>query len=154
MRTGTSESMGSRQVGRVLVICNMYPTTQAPAFGKFVEAQVETLRQLGCEQDLLVIRGKRNLVKYLSGLLELRRRIRSCSYSSVHAYYGLCGFVAMFQTKAPIVITFCGSDLNPGFAGRRRALVRSLLITSLGQLASLRAQVCIVRSHKMLARLR
>jgi glycosyltransferase involved in cell wall biosynthesis len=72
----------------------------------------------------------------------------------LHAYYGICGFIAVCQSKVPVIITFCGSDLNPGFAGRRRTFLRSRIITTLGQLASLRAGACIVRSREMLARLR
>jgi glycosyltransferase involved in cell wall biosynthesis len=138
---------------KVLIVSNMYPTLRDPAFGKFVEAQVEALRKLGCQQDVLLIQGKNKFVKYLSGIYAIRKRVRSHSYSHVHAYYGLCGFVAVCQNEVPVIVTYCGSDLNPGFAGRKRARLRSFVIIVLGQLASLRASVCIVRSREMLSRL-
>lgn len=144
----------ARLAPRILVVTNMYPTSEAPAFGKFVETQVEALRKLGCEQDVLVIQGRNRLTKYFSGIFAIRNRVRSGCYSHLHAYYGLCGFIASFQNEVPIIVTFCGSDLNPGFAGRRRARFRSLVIIALGQLASLRASSCIVRSREMLSRLR
>jgi glycosyltransferase involved in cell wall biosynthesis len=131
----------------------MYPTSEAPAFGKFVEAQVEALRKLGCEQDVLVIKGRNRLTKYLSGIFAIRKRVRSGRYSHLHAYYGLCGFIASFQRELPVIVTFCGSDLNPGFAGRKRARFRSAIIITLGQLGALRASSCIVRSGEMLSRL-
>mgnify|MGYP003577712150 CR=1 FL=1 len=139
---------------KILVVSNMYPTSDAPAFGKFVETQVEALRKLGCEQDVLVIQGRNRLTKYLSGIIAIRNRVRTGCYSHLHAYYGLCGFIAIFQNEVPVIVTFCGSDLNPGFAGRKRARFRSLVIIALGQLAALRARSCIVRSREMLSRLR
>ena len=151
---GAGDAVVGGPMPRVLVVSNMYPTKEAPAFGKFVESQVEALRKLGCEQDVLVIQGKNKFTKYLSGILAVRRRVRRGCYSHLHAYYGLCGFVAVCQNALPVIITFCGSDLNRGFAGRRKARVRSLVIIALGQLAALRADLCIVRSREMLSRLR
>jgi glycosyltransferase involved in cell wall biosynthesis len=131
----------------------MYPTADKPAFGKFVESQIEALRRLGCQQDVLLVQGRNKFTKYFSGIRAIRKRVRSGCYSHLHAYYGLCGFIAVCQNKVPVIVTFCGSDLNPGFAGTKRAPLRSLIINALGQLAALRASLCIVRSGEMLSRL-
>ena len=45
---------------RVLVVTNMYPQPGQPAFGVFVKDQVESLRSLGLEVDVLFMNGGRN----------------------------------------------------------------------------------------------
>ncbi len=42
---------------RVLVVTNMYPTEADPAFGTFVRDEVEALRRLGLQVDVLFING-------------------------------------------------------------------------------------------------
>src|SRR5439155_14668290 len=108
----------------------------------------------GCEQRLLLIEGWRSRLNYVRAIFRVRKDVYAGRYDLVHAYYGLCGFVATCQGRVPVVVTYCGSDLNPGFAGRERAWMRSMLIIALGQVAALRASACIVRSREMLGRLR
>jgi glycosyltransferase involved in cell wall biosynthesis len=131
----------------------MYPTVDNPSFGTFVKRQVEALSRAGCQQDVIIIESRCSRIEYLTAIYHLRRLVRSGRYDLVHAYYGLCGFVAACQSSLPIVVTYCGSDLNPGFAGREKALIRSWIINALSQLAALRATTCIVQSAEMLSRL-
>src|SRR4030095_2508307 len=95
---GLPERVG---ISRVLVITGMYPSGAAPAFGKFVQLQVEALRQLGCEQEVMIIKGRNRFLKYVLGFLEMRKRLRTTMYSNLHAYYGLCGFIASLQARVP-----------------------------------------------------
>jgi glycosyltransferase involved in cell wall biosynthesis len=138
---------------KLLVITNMYPSASRPSFGTFVKRQVDALSLAGCDQDLMIIESWRSRQEYLRAIFEVRRGVRSNHYDLVHAYYGLCGFVAAFQAKVPLVVTYCGSDLNPGFAGHAKAPLKSRVIVALGQLASLRACECIVQSREMFERL-
>src|SRR5207248_6327956 len=43
---------------RVLVVTNMYPTEANPQFGIFVKEQVESLRALGVDIDVLFVNAK------------------------------------------------------------------------------------------------
>jgi teichuronic acid biosynthesis glycosyltransferase TuaC len=138
---------------RVLVVTNMYPNDQNTALGRFVKNQTDALDGLECEQDVLLIEGGRSRWNYLRAIGRIRREVSSGKHDLVHAYYGLCGFAAIWQRRVPVVVTFCGSDLNPGFAGERRAPLLSALVFALSQLASLRARACIVRSQAMLERI-
>ena len=138
---------------RVLVVTSMYPSEERPAFGTFVRRQVEALRAAGSVQELLQIEGWRSRANYLRAIGRIRRAVRTGRYDLVHAYYGLCGFVAACQTRLPLVVTYCGSDLNPGYAGRERAPIRSRAIIALGQAGALRARHCLVRSREMRDRL-
>ncbi len=138
---------------RVLVVTSMYPSEERPAFGTFVRRQVEALRAAGSIQEVLQIEGWRSRSNYLRAIGRIRRAVRSGRHDLVHAYYGLCGFVAACQTRLPLIVTYCGSDLNPGYAGRERAPVRSRAIIALGQAAAARARRCLVRSREMQERL-
>jgi len=131
----------------------MYPSQEHPAFGTFVKRQVDSLSIAGCPHEVLLIDGRQSRWNYLKGIWRVNRALRGGRFGMVHAYYGLCGFVASLQFRVPLMVSYCGSDLNPGFAGRERAPLRSLLIFILGQVASWRAVVCVVRSQEMLSRL-
>jgi teichuronic acid biosynthesis glycosyltransferase TuaC len=138
---------------RVLVVTNMYPSDEKGALGRFVKSQTDALEQLDCTQDILLVEGVRSRWNYLKAISRIRREVKSGKYDLVHAYYGLCGFTAVWQTRTPVIVTFCGSDLNPGFAGARRAPVLSMAVMVLSQIAALRARACIVRSRGMLQRI-
>jgi glycosyltransferase involved in cell wall biosynthesis len=95
---------------RVLVITNMYPTRAEPGFGCFVRDQVDDLRALGVDVEVLPFDGRPSRSRYLGAAGHLRRRLRGRRYDIVHAHYGLTGAVAASQMRTPVVTTFHGSD--------------------------------------------
>src|ERR1700730_18654763 len=83
----------TRFVMRVLVVTAMYPQPDAPHRGVFVYDQVESLRRLGAEVDVLDLGSRRGLLKYVLGgwrvfITTLLRR-----YDVVHGHYGFAGLV-------------------------------------------------------------
>jgi glycosyltransferase involved in cell wall biosynthesis len=138
---------------RVLVVTNMYPNPHNMAFGQFVKNQTDALERLGCRQQLLIVDGWRSKWNYVKAIAAVRKEARSGRHDLIHAYYGLCGFLGVFQRRLPMVVTYCGSDLNPGFANLEKAPVLSVLIIALGQVAAWTAEICIVRSSAMRARI-
>jgi len=96
---------------RVLVVTNMWPTEADPSFGSFVQDQLESLRPLGVDYDVCFLNGRQSRWNYLSGIAEVRRRLRSKRYDLIHAHFGLSGWVARFQLRAPLIITFHGDDV-------------------------------------------
>ena len=132
----------------------MYPSPERPAFGTFVKRQVEALSRYGCEQTVLFVDSRVSRLKYLRALPEMYRLILNERFDVIHAYYGLCGCIAACQARLPVVTTYCGSDLNPGFAGTRRAPMLSVFIRILGQIAAVRSNVNFVQSEEMLKRIR
>lgn len=134
---------------RVLVVTNMYPSPGDPMTGIFVEAQVESLRRLGVRADVQVIRGRRSKLEYLAAIGRLHARLRRTSYDVVHAHYGLSGFVAVQQRRAPVCVSFCGSDLLgiPDTNGRETARGRAQVVLS--RLAAARAGKVIVKSRQL-----
>lgn len=80
-------------------------------FAPFIVEQAEALRRAGCEVEFFGVEGK-GLSGYLKALPELKKRIKSFSPDVVHAHYGLCGLLAGFQRRVPVVTTYHGSDIN------------------------------------------
>src|ERR1700680_957164 len=105
---------------RVLVVTNLWPTEADPGFGCFVEAQMNSLRPLGVEYDVLFINGRQSRWNYARAIFELRRRLRPAQYDLIHAHFGLSGCVARCQSLIPVVVTFHGDDVmgQPTRTGR------------------------------------
>ncbi len=96
---------------RVLVLTNMYPTSEQPAFGTFVKEQVDALEQAGIEIDVLFINGREHMFNYLGGVFRLWRMLLKRRYDVIHAHYAMSGFVARLQFLCPVVVTYHGSEL-------------------------------------------
>lgn len=95
---------------RVLVLTNMFPSALKPAYGVFVRDQVEDLRALGVDVEVLTIAGDESRLNYARAVSELRRALSRRPADLVHAHYGLAGAVALTQGRVPVVTTFHGSD--------------------------------------------
>ena len=82
----------------------------------FVKEQVESMRE-HCPDltiDVHVIEGDRPRGEYLQEMLRLPAIVKKGRYDIVHAHFGLT-LVSMLFVRAPVVVTFHGSDLlvNP-----------------------------------------
>jgi glycosyltransferase involved in cell wall biosynthesis len=95
---------------RVVVLTNMYPNERRPEFGIFVRDQVEDLRRLGLEIEVVSFDGGQRRRNYVRAARALRRTIARGKVDLVHAHYGLSGAVAVTQRRVPVVTTFHGSD--------------------------------------------
>lgn len=118
----------------LLVVTNLYPGGLVPGRGVFVERQVESLRRLGHDVDVIAIDGARGRFEYVRGVERMRAALRRRRYDLVHAHYGFTGIVARMQRAAPLVVSFAGSDLMLSW---QRPLSR---------LAAREADFCVVKS--------
>ncbi len=134
---------------RILVVTNMWPTQSDPSYGSFVKEQMESLRPLGVEFEVLFIDGRASKWNYLRGIRQLHKQLRTTEFDLIHAHFGLAGWVARFQLRVPLVITFHGDDVlgRPRRDGRITPMGRFFQITSflLARLAS----AVIVQSREM-----
>jgi glycosyltransferase involved in cell wall biosynthesis len=138
---------------RVLLLTNMYPTPEHPANGIFVHAQVESLRALGIEFELLVVDGRGSRCNYLRAIAEVRRRAARCGFDLIHAHHGLSGFIAVQQRHKPVAVTFVGSDVLGTPTREGRVTLRGRLQPILARHAARRAQRVIVVSRQLGERL-
>jgi glycosyltransferase involved in cell wall biosynthesis len=108
--------MMGKEALRILVVTNLYPTAERPFMSTFVKEQVEAMRE--CCPDLTidvhVIEGDRPKGEYLREMLRLPAFVKKGGYDIVHAHFGLT-LVSLLLVRAPVVVTFHGSDLlvNP-----------------------------------------
>lgn len=139
---------------RVLVVTNLWPNPSDPGYGSFVQAQMESLRPLGVEYDVLFIQGRESRWNYFRSVRELGRRLRENRYDLVHAHFGISGWVARCQFRAPVVVSFMGDDVLGRFKRSGRiSLYGRLLQASSFVLARLVSGV-IVKSQPMKSKLR
>ncbi|MDQ6891359.1 MAG: glycosyltransferase [Acidobacteriota bacterium] len=149
---------------RVLAVTNMYPTESRPDVGTFVHQQIEGLKRLGLEVEVLhmtrshaasnakagpfLIAARRS---YWGARLKVQRRIDAVSPDIVHSMYG--GVMAEIVTRAsgrlPVVVSFCGSDLlgEPASTIVRRVAIRLGVWAS--HVAASRADAIIVKSQNL-----
>jgi teichuronic acid biosynthesis glycosyltransferase TuaC len=95
---------------KILMVTAMYPHAGNQGSGAFVMQQVEQLRAMGHEVDVLHFQGYRSKLEYIKAAIEVRQRTRRTHYDVVHAHYGVTGIAAVFRSRTPLVVTLHGSD--------------------------------------------
>ncbi|MHC0037882.1 glycosyltransferase family 4 protein [Pseudoneobacillus sp. C159] len=108
---------------RILVISNMYPTDTHKTFGIFVKNQVEALKAVGHEVDVIGIKnpltGKKNVIsKYMRWVAETKINLimKGRKYDVIHAHYVFpSGLLALLYKKLlgkPYIVTAHGGDID------------------------------------------
>lgn len=95
---------------RVLVVTNFEPDEAAPHRGRWVVDQVEALRTLGVDAELMSFPPGRG--NYLPAAREIRRRLAGGEFDLVHAHYGLVGMSAWMAGAKPLIVTYHGTDVR------------------------------------------
>jgi teichuronic acid biosynthesis glycosyltransferase TuaC len=108
---------------KILIVTNMYPTSEDPGFGSHVRSQVDSLTQKGLSIELVFVNGRAARRNYLKGAWQVFRRSLRTHYDVVHAHYGLSGFLARCQMRSPVVVSFCGTDVMDKIQGRLSRLI-------------------------------
>lgn len=137
---------------RILAVVNMMPQPKSPRAGTFVEQQIEGLRRIGQEVDVLLIdRPNRGALTYWRTGGAVRRALHTKRYDVVHVMYG--GVMAYLATKAvdavPTVVSFCGVDLLGADYGSRVFRLRTALGVRASFGAARRADEIIVKSRNL-----
>jgi teichuronic acid biosynthesis glycosyltransferase TuaC len=100
---------------QVLIVTNQTPDPVTPQRGRWVEDQVEAIRERGVEVEVFGFPTGRQ--HYLPAVRRLRRLLRDRSFDLVHAHYGLAGWCARLAGARPLVVTFHGTDVRHRLAG-------------------------------------
>ena len=80
-------------------------------YAPFITEQVEAIEKQGIECRFFGVDGK-GILGYLRQIPKLRRAIKEFRPNIIHAHYGLCGLLANYQRRIPVVATYHGSDIN------------------------------------------
>jgi glycosyltransferase involved in cell wall biosynthesis len=125
---------------RVLFVTNMWPDDERPWHGSFVSSQARSLERAGVSVDVLPIRGYASRGEYLKAAAAVVKLNRHCPYDVVHAHYGHSAVVARACVRAPLVISYCGSDVlgDPTATGSitRRTRVEAGVFKQVGRAAA------------------
>jgi teichuronic acid biosynthesis glycosyltransferase TuaC len=106
---------------RILVLANMWPSDERPAFGAFVASQVESLRAADVHVTVDFVDGRTSRLAYARGVLRmLALNLTRDRYDLVHAHGGHCGALALLQRRYPTLVSYVGYDLygKPAAVGR------------------------------------
>jgi glycosyltransferase involved in cell wall biosynthesis len=139
---------------RVLVITNLWPTEADPGYGSFVQAQMESLRPLGVEFDVLFIDGRESRWNYARAVRDLWAKLKSDPYDLIHAHFGLSGWVARCQRRVPVVVSFMGDDVLGRFKRSGRVSLYGRLLQAASFLLARLVSAVIVKSREMKSKLR
>ena len=107
---------------RILIVARCKAGRYAP----FITEQVEAIEKKGVECKYFGI-DRKGILGYLRQIPKLKKAIRDFHPDLIHAHYGLCGLLANYQRRIPVVTTYHGSDINDPRVLRlsRKAILRS-----------------------------
>jgi glycosyltransferase involved in cell wall biosynthesis len=96
----------------VLMVTNMWPHDEHQGYGIFVFRQIESLRAVGLNCEVIFVEGYRTRWAYVRESL----RILALNLSArrpllVHAHGGETALVARWYVRGPVVVSYCGDDL-------------------------------------------
>jgi glycosyltransferase involved in cell wall biosynthesis len=111
-----------------------------------VARQIESLRALGVQVDVLEVRGLPGL-KYLQTLPSFWRKVGSADL--VHAHFGYPGWIARLQVTRPLVVSFMGSDLLGVSDQQGRSRAYSRVVVQMNRLLARGIDAAIVKSEEM-----
>jgi glycosyltransferase involved in cell wall biosynthesis len=121
----------------VLIVSNHREAQKkCPSSSVWIDRQVAALRNLGLEVSTFDLGLSYSPIRVFQKLLELRSYVRLINPHLIHARYGTIVAAVSVLAGRPAVITYCGSDLNPGAPV---SLFRRYLGFLLSNLASLKA---------------
>ena len=138
---------------RVLTVTNMYPSSNDPTSGTFVEQQVKGLLDIGIDvQVLFVDRARGGMREYLKVAERVKAACLEFRPDIVHSMYGgvMADEVVRAVKNTPTVVSFCGSDvLGELLSGTIRKLISRWGIVC-SRRAARRATGIVVKSRNLL----
>ena len=134
---------------KVLVVTNMYPTDDQIHAGAFVKSQMDSIRKLGIDMEIININEKRGIKKYPWAWWQVFRKSFDKSFDLIHAHYSYSGIISFLQWNLPVLVSFCGGDVlgNPNKKGKVN--FTSKLFLPAGRILSLIVPAVIVKSKEM-----
>ena len=144
--------VSSSRAYRVLVTTNMFPLENDPARGAFVKAQVSGLQERGVPVEVFHVRGDRGVANYRRAVSEIRQMVAETRADIVYAFYGLTGWVSLWQ-PCPVVLSLAGDDVLGTPDGRGGLTLKSRIGIVLSQWAAHKSAVVCVQSEEMRERL-
>src|SRR5690349_4964300 len=131
---------------RVLTITPQLPTASRPNSTAPLVRQIESLRAVGAQVEVLEVKGIK-MLKYVQCLPRVQALAREVDV--VHGHYGYCGWLARTQIGKPVVVSFMGDDLLGTPDNRGQVSTASKLVVQMDRLLARMVDAVIVKSPEM-----
>ncbi len=100
---------------KVLHITNNYPTEKFPIFGIFVKEQIDSLTELGVENEVFFIKGReKGKLEYIKSVFRLRKLLSKQYFDIIHCHHvfsALCLLLSGQVKKNNSIVSY-QSDLH------------------------------------------
>jgi teichuronic acid biosynthesis glycosyltransferase TuaC len=96
---------------RVLMVTGVYPTTERPHAGTFIQTLVDSLRTEGVDVEVIHPAPGPVFWRYLQTIYLIWHKTRQGACDIIHGHYGQWCLFARMQRKVPVVAAFLGDDL-------------------------------------------
>jgi len=100
---------------RVLHITNNYPTNNHPIFGIFVKEQIDSLTQIGIDNEVFFINGReKGKIEYFRQIFRIKNHLKKHTYDIIHCHHALSAFTLFLSgyIKKNVVISFQNDPEN------------------------------------------
>jgi teichuronic acid biosynthesis glycosyltransferase TuaC len=101
---------------KVLHITNNYPTDHHPIFGIFVKEQIDSLIQLGLENQVFFINGReKGRLEYIKSIFRLSKFLRNNNFDIIHchhAFSAVCFILSGQAKKSKSVVSYQNDPVN------------------------------------------
>ena len=85
---------------RILHITNNFPTLNFPIFGIFIKEQIESLNNLGVDNEVFFINSREEgKGAYLRSLWKLRRLLKQNRYDIIHCHHSFSGVIFLLSGR-------------------------------------------------------
>lgn len=95
---------------KILHLTNNYPSLTYPIFGIFVKEQIESLKNIGIDCDVLFINGReKGKLEYLKSIFRLRKFLSINNYDIIHCHHAisaLCLIISGAIKKNKVIVSF------------------------------------------------
>lgn len=99
---------------KVLYITNNYPTKQFPVFGIFVKEQIDSLAELGINNEIFFINGReKGKFEYIRSIFRLRSFLKDKKYDLIHCHHALSALCLILSGRMRKFKTIMSYQSNP-----------------------------------------
>lgn len=137
---------------KVLMITSEWPSRKFPYAGKFIETQVNLLKESGIDVVVFPFRGNKNPLNYILYYLKLIKLVYKNHFDLVHCQFGQSGILGILSFL-PLVVTFRGSDLNGYYDVKGKEIFSSKILKFISKFVAKRADATITVSKELAEKL-
>ncbi len=95
----------------------MYPCTENPTYGIFVQEQESAIKQEfpNIHYTIAFVNGRHGKSEYIKSIFKIRKLIQEQSFDLIHIHYGFSGLFLLLgklPKKIPVLVTLHGGDIQ------------------------------------------